>query len=435
MFLKSQNLKINKKYLSFLEKKYGAPLWMYPLADRDFLTYNRDTFYTHEEHMKTIQGFFKFTIELLEKIKPDFIIMPPAESMELLVLHNVARQMNIPTLMISSTRTGDRFAIHRDTYQKFEKIFAIYDKLLKGDYKSPYKKNAINYIKEFRRRGTVFAEYKASYAGQREFFESIFKTPIKTLKRAWYYFYNYHFGYFKNDYMYKNKSPIKLALRESKVRIRRAFLKRSKIFEKPNYEELYVYFPLHYEPEIAQLLLAPFYIDQISLVENIAKCLPINFKLYVKEHPMMVGFRPMSSYQRLLRMPNIRLIDPFVNSYELSKNAQLVTVITGSAGWEALLLKKPVITFGHVFFNKLDMVKKAESIASLPELIRNALENYKHDEKQLINFVTAIFEGSFSMTPFDINKLGISETLSCPDFNVVADALANEMGLKPLAPQ
>lgn len=433
MFLRSQKLEIDYKYLSFLEKKYGIPtLWMYPMADRDFLVYNRYAAYTHEEFMKIIQGYFKFTIELLEKAKPGFIIMAPAESMELLVLHEVARHMNIPTLMISTTRTGDRFTIHRNTCQKFEKIFAIYDKLLKGDYKNPYEKEAKKYIREFRMKETVYGEYKGAYAGQQEFFKSIFKTPIKTLKRALHYFHNYHFGYFKNDYMYKNKSPIKLALRELEVRNRRAALKKSNIFEKPN-KEPYVYFPLHFEPEIALSLLAPFYLDQMTLIENIAESLPINFKLYVKEHPMMVGFRTMSFYKRLLRMPNIRLIDPLVSSYELSKNAQLVTVITSSAGWEALLLKKPVITWGHVFFNKLEMVKKAGGITSLPELVRDTLEKYKHDEKQLVNFVAAIFEGSFGMTPLDINNKGILEMLSCPDFNVMVDALAEEMGLKSSA--
>jgi len=428
IFLKSMELKIDYKYLSTLEK-YGSPsLWMCPLADRDLLMYNNYKFYTHEEHMKIIQGYFKYTREMLEKVKPDFIIMVPAESMELLVLHNLAKDMHIPTLMISSTRTGDRYTVHKNTYQQFERIFEIYDRIEKENYKSPHKKAAVRYIQEFRRRHVTFAEYKATYKGQQEFFESILKHPIKNLKRALDYFYNYYFGYYKNDYMYKNKSPLKLILRELKIRFKRTF-KKSKIFESPDYREPYVYFPLHFEPEIALSLLAPFYMDQAALVENIAKSLPIHFKLYVKEHPMMIGFRPKSFYQRLRKMPNVRLIDPFTSSYELSKNAKIVAVITGSAGWEALLLKKPVITFGHVFFNKLKMVKKVRDITSLHEVISDILRNYRHDEKQLVNFVTAIYEGSFSMDPLEISK-GLPEVLSTPSFNNLVTALAKEMGLE-----
>lgn len=435
IFLKSLKLKIDHEYLASLEKEYGLPtLWMYPLADRDMLTFNRYTSYTHEELMKIIQGYFKYITELLEEAKPDFIIMPMAENMGLLVLHEVAKRMKIPTLIIFPTRIGDRIAIFRNTFDQWDKIYEIYDRLMKKEYKSPYKKDAVKYIKEFRARGGTYSSYLPQYAGLQEFYTSILRTPFKTLRRALHYFYNYHFGYLKNDFMYKNKSPLKLALAELEIRARRATLKNSNIFEKPDYKEQYVYFPLHFEPEIATMLLAPFYIDQITLIENIAKSLPINFKLYVKEHPMMFGLRPVSSYERLSKVPNIRLIDPSTPSYELSKNARLVTTITGTSGWEALMFKKPVITFGRVFYNKLDMVIKIKDMTSLPELVHDALENYKHDEEQLTNFVAAVFEGSFSAR-LDIGEGSLEKTLSHPDFNVMMDALAREMGLTHVSPK
>lgn len=430
IFLKSLKLKIDRDYLASLEKKYDIPtLWMYPLADRDFLTFNRYTFYTHEDMMRIIQGYFKFITEFLENVRPDFIIMVLAENMGVLVLHEVARHMKIPTLILSTTRVGDRVAIFRNTFDEWDKIFEIYDRLQAGKYKSPCRKDAVNYIKEFRETGGTYSSYLLQCVGVQEFYTNILKTPFKTLRRALHYFYNYHFGYFKNDFMYKNKSPLKLALAELEIRARRATLKNSNIFEKPDYREQYIYFPLHFEPEIATMLLAPFCINQIALIENIAKSLPINFKLYVKEHPMMYGFRPVSSYKKLSKVPNIRLIDPSTPSYELAKNACLVTVIGGTPGWEALLLKKPVITFGRVFFNKLDMVMKAKDITSLPELVHHALEDYKHDEKQLVNFVAAIFEGSFSAR-LDIGGGSLEKTLSHPDFDAIMNAFAEEMGLK-----
>lgn len=435
IFLKSQKLKIDYEYLSYLEKKYGIPtLWMYPIADRDFLIYNRYASYTHEEFMKIIQGYFKYTIELLKKAKPDFIIMPPAESIELLVLHEIAHSMNIPTLIIFQTRIGDRYTMFKNTYEGFDNIFEIYDKLQKGKYRSPYKNDAEKYIREFRRKATVYSGFTLMYATQQEHLESVLKSPVKTLRRALYYFYHYYFGYFKNDYMYKGKSPPKLALTELEVWARRASLKRSDIFENPNYNEKYACYFLHFEPETALVLLAPFYIDQAALIENIAKSLPIEFKLYVKEHPMMVGFRPAAYYERLLRIPNVRLVKPSIPSYKLIKNSRLVFTVTGTPGLEGVLLKKPVVTFGRVFYNKMDMVRKATSMTSLPELVRDALENYKHDEEQLINFIAATFEGSFSAR-FDIGEESLEKTLSHPDFKAYMEALANEMGLKPLAPR
>lgn len=430
--LKSLKEKIDKKYIKFLEKNYNIPsLWMYPIADRNLLVYNYAN-YTHEEYIKIIQGCFKYTKEFLEKTNPDFIIMHPAESMELLVLHEVAKHMKIPTLMISSTRTGDRFTIHRNTYQIFETIFSIHDKISKHHYKSPYEETAIKYVKVFREEGTVFSEFKKSYSEQEIFFKSIFKTPLKTLKRLYNYFYHYHFGYYKNDYMYKCKSPLKLASAELKVRFKRTLLKNSGIFCNPDYKEDYVYFPLHFEPEIALSLLSPYYNDQISLAENIAKSLPIDMKLYIKEHPMMLGFRPISTYKRLLKMPNIVLVNPFIRSFDLLKDAKIVTSITGSAGWEALILKKPVITFGHVFFNKLEMVKKIDDINKLPKIIKNINESYEHDEIDLINFVSAIFEGSFGIEYLPAESESILETMNNPYFNTIVNAFGKEMNLNKL---
>lgn len=434
VFLGSKNLKIDREYLSSLEKKYGIPtLWMYPLADKDLLRYNRFAYYTHEDLMKIVQGCFKFTIEFLEKVKPEFILMPLAESMELLVLHEVARHMKIPTLMIGAPRIGNRISIYRSTYDDewYESVYEIYDKMMKSG-KCKREKEAIAYIREFRKRPLIYGDYKRTFTGKQEFYRSIWRTPVKTLRRALGYFNRYYFGDLKDDYMFKNKSPIRLAMAELEVRIRRATLRRSRIFEKPNYKEQYVYYTLPYEPEITTMLWAPFYLDQISLIENIAKSLPMSFKLYVKEHPTMLGNRPASYYRQLSKIPNVRLIDPSTSSYEITKNARLVVTITGTVGLEALMLKKPVITFGRPFYNKLDMVKKAGSMHSLPALIRDALENYKHDEKQLVKLLAIYFENSFNTNYGGVgNQESIEKVIAHPDFGTIMDAFAEEMGLKP----
>jgi hypothetical protein len=77
----------------------------------------------------------------------------------------------------------------------------------------------------------------------------------------------------------------------------------------------------------------------------------------------------------------------------------------------------------------MDMVIKANDVTSLPELVRDALKNYKHDEAQLVNFVSAIFEGSFSASP-DVIAGSLEKILSRPDFGKYVDALAEEMGLE-----
>ena len=89
-------------------------------------------------------------------------------------------------------------------------------------------------------------------------------------------------------------------------------------------------------------------------------------------------------YKELKKIPNVKLINPSEISFNLTKAAKIIITINGTAGWEGVLLKKPVITFGNLFFNKLPMVKKCEAIGDLPYLMKEQLENYHYDEKKII---------------------------------------------------
>ena len=194
---------------------------------------------------------------------------------------------------------------------------------------------------------------------------------------------------------------------------RRKEISGLRIFSGPDYSEKYVFFPLHFEPETATMVMAPMYLDQINLIQNMAKSLPINYKLYVKEHPFMVllGMRAPDYYKKLQKIPNVVLIKPEIKSEEIIMNAELVITITGTAGFEAVLLKKPVIAFGRVFYNKLDMVRKCSDISSLPKTIADVLDGYKHDENELIDFLGAILQASFEIRLSEMYGQGQAELL------------------------
>jgi capsule polysaccharide export protein KpsC/LpsZ len=234
--------------------------------------------------------------------------------------------------------------------------------------------------------------------------------------------------------MFKNKSTLKAISEYVERKLNKFKARNSNLFNKPDYKEKYVFFPLHMDPEMGTMVMAPFYINQLALIENIAKSLPIDFKLYIKEHPQMVadGTRPVSFYKKIKAIPNVKLIDSDVGSYELIRGSRLILAITGTIGWEALILKKPVITFGRVFYNKLDMVRKSKDINELPYLIKDVLNNYKHEEKQLVKFVTAIFEGSSEINFYDIlyKNRTPEEIMSHPDVKTVTEMLAREMNLR-----
>jgi hypothetical protein len=169
-------------------------------------------------------------------------------------------------------------------------------------------------------------------------------------------------------------------------------------------EMRYVFFPLHTEPEVSLLVYGRPFLNQIEVIRQIAISLPIDVHMVVKEHPWMVGKRKYSSYAKLLNIPRVHLAPPEMAARDLIEKSALVTVITGSTGLEAAILRKPVITFGDCAFNALPltMVRRCHDLRELPSLVRTMLDHHEHDETALESYVAAVFELSESVNLYSV---------------------------------
>ena len=188
-------------------------------------------------------------------------------------------------------------------------------------------------------------------------------------------------------------------------------LKKERIFlmkylKKKIDNEKFIYFPLPTEPEARTLTMAPFYSNPIVLVENIAKSIPIDHVLYVKEHPVQKekGWRPIDTYEKIQNIPNVKLLHPDANSRELISKSQAIISITGSAGFEGLLNKKPVILFVEEYYDVLSSVTKANSFAELNHKIKSALSDVEVDKKEISILLHAIKNQTITVPYWSIIK-------------------------------
>jgi len=135
-------------------------------------------------------------------------------------------------------------------------------------------------------------------------------------------------------------------------------------------DQKYVYFPLQLQPEMTTSALGSVYADQISAIEAIACLIPNDWKIYIKENPKQTGaYRGGWFYRRLVTISEVTIVSPSLNSIELIKNSQFVGVITGTAGWEALLYNKPTLSFGYAWYNALPGVIKYHSKLELKDIL------------------------------------------------------------------
>lgn len=428
-------------YLKNIEKEYGIPnLWPYIALDRVLMfnmlkreyPYNTPA-YSHEEMMKIFQIKIKAILAFLEKEKPDFIFMTVVGRVGTMLLYQIAKKKDIPVFLGIETRIDDGYIL-TDNYKNFSWSEQIFNNLTQNGLKSKKNDEAQHYIKRFRDKPITYSyslrdgNLDVSHLKELKWFLS------KKFFKSLFWFFKLTFRYFtKKKWLdYTEESPLTYFIDRLKRKVR-TLIGLNRFYNSIDLSEDYAFFPLHYEPEIAIFLLAPFWTDQLNLIRQIAKSLPLDFKLYVKEHPAMVRYRPFSYYKELKKIPNVKLIRPSVESFGLIKNSKLIITITGTAGWEGILFKKPVITFGDVFYNALSMTKKCADIEQLPYLIKEQLEKHCHNEQELENFIGAILEESGLVGLNEIWERGVGPELEKKRLTIFADLLAKKLGLKPIA--
>lgn len=134
----------------------------------------------------------------------------------------------------------------------------------------------------------------------------------------------------------------------------------------------FAFYPLHYQPEASTLVHGSYFDDQLEVVRNLARSIPADWDLVVKEHFYMAGQRRLSFYRELRRIPNVRLIELSVPTNSLIQDAAVVTVVTSTCGLEASLIGRPVVMLGDYPWDYAPTVHKVGALADLPTLIRSA---------------------------------------------------------------
>jgi hypothetical protein len=156
----------------------------------------------------------------------------------------------------------------------------------------------------------------------------------------------------------------------------------------------YAFLPLHTEPEVSLLVYQRPLVNQIEAVRAFAMSLPADMVLVVKEHPWMVGKRKLSTYEKMLAIPKVRLAPPESDARSWITGACLVTVLTSSVALEAAILGKPVVSLGYGPFNMLPdcMVRRAADLQKLPQTIAAALAEASSDERAIEAYVATVME-------------------------------------------
>lgn len=378
--IKNKNLDLN--YLNTFEKKYHVNLWLLAYKERAFYFFNDYYKFNRDEILKILEQECKLFETILLEINPEFIIIKSPDYQHNILLYEMCKSLGIKTLIMSHTRLGDRYIISEqpDKIDNQNSILKNYSSISQRNTEE-----LLDIMRGYDKQISIVPlEYHVSFKKQ---FQGSLRFLFKVCNNEYRkYFVNY------------GRTKTRVLINEISLVFKR--LSREKFLNKYSQKKIidtkFVYFPLHFQPELSTLVAVPFYQNQLNVISNIARSLPIDFILYVKEHPIQkkYGWRDIAYYNFIKELPNVRLIHPSVPNEELIKNCSLVITIAGTPGLQAAFFNKPSIVFSNVGYLDLPSVSRVEKIEDLPKIIELSLQT-KVDEFDLNNYVDFILQNSF----------------------------------------
>ena len=98
------------KYLASFEKKYKINLWKIPLTDA-YLGHNNYHKFTRDEILSLFTQECKLFEEVLDKVKPNFLIMRSYDNQDTRILYEICKSRGIKVIMLVVTRFDLRYKI------------------------------------------------------------------------------------------------------------------------------------------------------------------------------------------------------------------------------------------------------------------------------------------------------------------------------------
>jgi hypothetical protein len=144
----------------------------------------------------------------------------------------------------------------------------------------------------------------------------------------------------------------------------------------PDFSKRYVYVPLQFQPEASSVPSSGVFCNQLLMVQLLSACLPPDILLYVKEYPRQKAFgRDMQFYRDLLAVRGVRFVPRDTSTYRLMEGALAVATGTSTAGFEALFRGKPVLMFGHDYYQYAPGVFRIHSADDCRSAVAAILRN------------------------------------------------------------
>ena len=382
------------KYLSSFEKNHKIDLWKLAVNDRIFYNFNDFYHFSKNEILSILENECKFFESVLNEVKPNYAIMHEPYQHHDELFFEICKSQKINVMAFFFSTLGYRCEIAQNVHYA-DNISNIEHKTVHRSFPELVKYyESLNLSKRIKKQNIDPFGNKSNILSAA--IDYLFKTKNENIKT--------HYSYFGHS---KIRALLNAISGSLKTKSRWNYLDKH-LVKNIDLTKKFIYYPLHIEQERSTLIVTPFYTDDVEFIKNIVKSLPIDYTLYVKEHPSQLTrhWRDKRIYQELMNIPNVTVIHPHASSLDLVKNCSLAITKSGTVALEAAFYGKPAITCADFDYTIIQSIERLHSIEELPKLISNCLEK-QFDSKILDEYVSFKEKNTF---PFDGTAFHINST-------------------------
>lgn len=339
-----------------------------------------------------------FFQHIFEQVRPDAVLYEPVSNSFAIAAYDQARCAGIPFCSMSPSRISGRIELSMTgALEDHVMIGALYRKSSVGSISEQSRDIARTYIESIdvqvpdymKTNGLDRLSLMGKYANI---------SKIAHFLKGWRYSRRHAHDC---ELAYQHGNPVVLSFAYFRRAFKRSlrFKRVQRLFSRGLITQPFFLYPLHFHPEASTSVYAADFIDELSVIKAIAFRLSTGMQLCVKEHPSAVALQPLSFYEQLAALPNVKLLGPGVHTKELIRRSSGVVCLTSTVGFEAAVLNKPVVVLGNVFYSYFPNVRAICDYSALSAAIEWALAYVPVPAVELIEATAAYVEfgtpGSF----------------------------------------
>lgn len=349
---------------AFEERVSPGVLWQCAFADRKLVKdahsgyFHRDTSpFSHDELLSHVEQRAKKLEPLFDEISFDFVFGQQIAYVGGMITAMLANSRGVPFYRMGPARIKNRFVLLESVFERSPQVHQIFTQAIENPSAYPISE-ASSYIDNVQ-NGMPLYDIQPP-PGYNTGTDSLINRVIRNIPPV---------VFPRTEDYYFQSSMKERFTAQVRTKIRKFFLRMREHFDEFDYSKRYIYFPCQVQPEQSLMVWDRYHTDLPAVIRNIAQSVPFGTEVYVKEHPNMVGIRSLSYYTELRKLPNVRVLQPRLNSTEIIQHALATVCLTSTVGLQSVLNGIPCITLDKPGYAIMDAVRIASGYSDLPELI------------------------------------------------------------------